>query len=99
MRDLIPAPNYVLIDPEDKNDTTSYMKLPEEGRSYKGYVVAIGEPEADEKGIVRKFFAEVGDLVLYSMAGVERTKLTYKDWVRHEFILAPYSRVILKLKK
>lgn len=90
-----PAPNYVLIDPLDKDKKSSMMVISDSvDKSYKGYVLAIGDPQADDKGITREFFAKVGDLVLFSIAGVERTKFEYKGDYRYEFIIAPYNRVL-----
>jgi len=52
----------------------------------------------DENGNKTPFFARVGDFVLFSIAGVERTKMEYKGNPRYEFVIAPYGRVLGVIK-
>ena len=94
-----PAPNHVLIDPLDKDKKSDMIAVSDPvDKSYKGYVLAIGEAQENDYGIVRKFSFKVGDLVLFSIVGVERTKFEYKGDPRHEFIIAPFSRVLGRLE-
>src|SRR3990167_2166660 len=90
-----PAPGYVLIDPVEQDKKSDYIQTVDTvDRSYKGHVLAIGDPLPDESGNIRGFFAKVGDLVLFSIAGVERTKMEYKGNLRYEFVITPYNRVL-----
>lgn len=92
---FIPAPGYVLIDPLEKDEKSSMVKVVDPiDKSYKGIVMAIGDPIPDINGNILKFFAKVGDLVQFSIQGVEMTRLEYKGDLRYEFRMTPYSRVL-----
>lgn len=96
---FIPAPNYILISPLDKDKKSDMIVVSDPvDKSYKGYIMAIGVPLPNEHGDILPFFANVGDLVLFSIAGVERTKMDYNNDPRSEFIIAPYNRVLGILK-
>ena len=93
-----PSPNYVLINPLDKDKKSDMIAVSDPvDKSYKGYVMAVGDSIYDANGNLQSFFAEVGDLVLFSISGVERTKFEYKGDPRHEFIIAPFLRVLGRL--
>jgi len=95
-----PAPNYVLIKPNDRDKKSDMIAVSDPiDKSYKGVVMAIGDPIPDENGNIRTFFAKVGDLVLFSIAGVERFKAEYNSDPRSDFIIAPYGRVLIKFEK
>jgi len=94
-----PAPNYVLIDPQEQDKKSDWVATVDPiDKSYKGHIIAIGDPLPDENGNKTPFFARVGDFVLFSIAGVERTKMEYKGNPRYEFVIAPYGRVLGVIK-
>lgn len=95
---FIMAPGYILIDPLSKEEKSSMMAVVDGvDKAYKGHVVSIGDPLPDQNGNIREFFAKVGDLVKYSIQGCEIVKLEYGDDKRHEFVIAPFGRVLMKI--
>lgn len=63
---------------------------------HSGFCVAIGDPkpyDANPK-ILQESSAKVGDFILYSIVGCERTRMPYKGNLRHEFVIVPFNRVL-----
>lgn len=93
---LRPAAGYILLEPEEKETTTSSgIVLPEsaEEKPQSGKVLAAGADEVTEKGVSRKSPAKVGDRVIYKKWGGNEIKIEGKEYlfVKFEDILAVYS--------
>ena len=89
-----PCPGFILIDPLETDKKSDYIAVQDNiDRPYKGTVLAIGD-EKWEDGKYIPSPVEVGDFVLYSIAGIERFKMNYKDNPRYEFVIAPYGRIL-----
>jgi len=95
----IPTSGFCLIDPLEKDKKSDYMTIQDSvDRPYKGTVIAVGDTKISDYGIKQECPVKVGDFVLYSIAGIEETKLEYKGDPRHRFIIAPFGRILLKIQ-
>ena len=97
-----PAPGFLLIDPLEKDEKSHYIAVQDNiDQPYKGTVLAVGREKLSEFGKPVKSPVLVGDFILYSISGIERFKMSYKDNPRYEFVICPFSRVlgIIKEKK
>lgn len=93
-----PMPGFILILPFD-TDTNSEFKIVDNfGKTYKGEVIAVGKDRLNDYGINVSSPVRVGDKVLYSIAGAEKTKLEYGG-KRTEFAIAPFGRILLKIEE
>jgi co-chaperonin GroES (HSP10) len=90
-----PNPGYLLIDPLDAVITSSLVKTVDpSARSHVGIVVCIGDPKIDEGGNVIACPNKEGQRVAYSVMGCEKQKMRKGDDSNHEFVIAPFSRVL-----
>lgn len=91
-----PSSGYVLIIPLEQDGKSDLVVVQDSvDRPHKGTVLAVGARKLDENGLL--FIdapVKVGDFVLYSIAGVERFKMLYKNNPRYEFVVAPFSRIL-----
>jgi len=95
---FIPCPGFILIDPLEKAEKSSMIHVQDPvDNPHRGTVVAVGAPKITDYGIIQESPVKAGDIVLYSIAGIEETKLEYKGDKRKRFIIAPFSRILLKL--
>lgn len=93
---LQPAAGYILLEPEEAEQTTAGgIVLPEsaEEKPQTGSVLAAGADEILESGKTRKSPAKVGDRVVYKKWGGNEIKIEGKEYmfVKFEDILAVYS--------
>ena len=94
-----PTPGYILIDPLEKDKKSDYMAVQDSvDRPHKGTVVAVGGTKISDYGIKQESPVKVEDQVLYSIAGVEETKLEYKGDPRKRMIIVPFGRVLLRIE-
>lgn len=92
------APGFCLIDPEEKDKKSDYIAVQDlVDKSHKGKVVAVGDAKITDFGIKIESPVNVGDLALYSIAGVEETKLEFEGDFRHRFVIVPFGRILLTI--
>jgi len=97
---LKPAPGYIIIDPLEKDEKSTMVAVQDPvDRPHKGTVVAVGDFRITDYGIKQESPVKVGQFVLYSIAGCESFKAEYKGDLRHEFIVAPFGRILLVFEK
>ena len=92
-----PSPGYLLILPIEIEKRSDLIAVPNfMDDEHRGRVVAVGnlKPFDSNPSIIQDSPCKLGDKVLYSLAGCERTKLPYKDNLREDFIIAPFNRVL-----
>lgn len=91
-------PGYVLILPFEKDKkATDFTVVDSVDKSYKGQVIKVGPNKVTEANALLECPVKEGDYVLYSIAGCEETKLTWKKNPRQRFVIAPFGRLLLKL--
>lgn len=93
---LIPAPGYILLEPEEaETKTASGIVLPDsaEEKPQVGKVLAAGGAEVTDNGTTKTSPAKVGDRVVYKKWGGNEIKLEGKEYlfVKFEDILAVYT--------
>lgn len=96
-----PSPGILLVDPIEKVKKSSVIAVKDTlDSSHRGVVVAVGDPKPYDANPEVKHVspAKVGDTILFSIVGTERTRLKYKGDYRHEFVIVPYSRCLGILK-
>jgi len=94
-----PTPGFLLIDPLEKDKKSDYMATIDSiDQPHKGTVIAVGDVKISDYGIKQECPVKIGDFVLYSIAGIEETKLEYKGDPRHRFIIAPFGRILLRIQ-
>jgi len=97
-KSYIPAPGYCLIDPQEKDHKSDYIAVQDSvDKSHKGKVVAVGDTKVTDFGIKIESPVKVGDLALYSIVGVEETKLEFEGDLRHRFVIVPFGRILLTI--
>ena len=92
-----PSPGIIIVNPLIKAKKSDMMSVPDSvDDPHSGTVVAVGEdkPFDSNPDVLQKSPAKMGDFILYSMVGCERTKLFYKGNLRHEFVIVPFNRVL-----
>ncbi len=90
-----PTSGYVLIDPLEQDKKSDFVVVQDSvDRPHKGTVLAVGPRKLDENGQFIDAPVKVGDFVLYSIAGIERFKMMYKNNPRYEFVVAPFGRIL-----
>jgi chaperonin GroES len=94
---IVPAPGYILLEPEEKEvKTASGIVLPDTAseKPQAGYVLAVGDPEITDSGAKRESPAKVGDRVIYKKWGGNEIKIDSKEYlfVKFEDILAVYKK-------
>ena len=95
-----PCPGYLLIDPIEKDKKSDYVvTIDSVDQPHKGHVLAVGEDKLSDYGEWLESPVAVGDFVLFSIVGCERMKMEYKGDLRHEFVIAPFGRVLGIFKK
>jgi chaperonin GroES len=86
---LVPAPGYLIIKPfEAETKTQSGIYLPDnasEEKPQRGEVIAVGEPETNEHGVVRRAKTKVGDKVIYKKWGGTEIKIDGQDFLFAKF--------------
>lgn len=92
-----PSPGILLVDPIEKVKKSDMIAVADSvDDPHLGFCVAIGDPkpyEADPS-VSMQPPAKVGDKIIYSIVGCERTRIEYEGDLRHEFVIVPFSRCI-----
>ena len=97
-----PAPGILLVDPIEKVKKSDMLAVADAlDDPHRGIVVAIGGPKPydSDPSILMPTPAKVGDKILYSIVGCEKTRFEYEGDYRHEFVIVPYIRCLGILKK
>lgn len=95
-----PNPGFVLILPFDKLQKSSIVNVVDTtDRPYIGEIIAVGDPRMTDYGFVVPCPNRKGDVVQYSIAGCEETKMKYKENLRERFIIAPFGRILGTIKE
>lgn len=93
---IVPAPGYILLEPEDAASTTaSGIVLPEsaEEKPQSGKVLAVGDAEIADNGSKKNIPVKIGDMVIYKKWGGNEIKIDRENFmfVKFEDILATYK--------
>lgn len=95
----LPCPGFILILPFEKDKKSDYVAVQDNvDKSYKGTVIAVGDPIISDYGVIINPPVIKGQTVLYSIAGSEETKMEWKDNPRERFIIAPFRRILLVIE-
>ncbi len=90
-----PCPGYILIDSLQSVKKSDLVVVSDKiDDPHQGIVVAVGDTRITDYGVEQKPHVKVGDHVLYSIAGIEKTRLPYGKDLRHQFVIAPFGRVL-----
>ena len=96
-----PAPGILLVDPIEKVKKSDMLAVADAlDVPHQGIVVAVGDPKPydESPGHALESQAKVGDKILYSIVGCEKTRLEYEGDYRHEFVIVPFVRCLGILK-
>lgn len=95
VKNFIPNPGSMLIDPIDKLQNSSIVATVDQAaRPHLGVIVIIGDPKIDDKGNVITPANRVGQTVYYSIAGCEKVTMRKDNDPNHEYIVAPFNRIL-----
>lgn len=92
-----PSAGIIIVDPIKKTEKSTMVAVNDSvDDPHRGVVVAVGEKKPFDSN--PEFFANtnvsIGDVILYSIVGCERTRLEYGGDLRHEFVVVPFNRVL-----
>jgi co-chaperonin GroES (HSP10) len=92
-----PSIGSILVDPLVKSKKSDMMDVPDSvDDPHSGIVIAVGgdKPFEGNPKVLEKAPVKVGDFILYSIVGCEKTKMFHKGNLRHEFVIVPFARVL-----
>jgi len=94
---FIPSPGIIVVDPILKVEKSKYVAVADGvDDPHLGRVMAIGDskPYENSPSILKTTPVKVGDLIHYSIVGIEKIRLPYKNDPRKEFVIVPFERVL-----
>ena len=92
-----PSVGIIIVDPLVKSKKSDMMDVADSvDDPHSGTVVAVGGPKPFEGNpeILQEPPVKIGDFILYSMVGCEKTRMFYKGNLRYEFTIVPFIRVL-----